>query len=180
MTTTLDRILNSLEASDTTNSVKVAAAPAAVSLEETLLDKVRGLTKTAESTTSAPVSSPVQDLQTMAKEAQAAEFDLLTKQSHFLGAALADGFMERFAQYDSALAQSGVKTAAALEPDTVKQIAKEAYAQARSDFEKQASEEYQRGYNDQMQQVHKIASELHYNGQTLAAEIVHAARTETK
>jgi len=177
MSSTLDRIMKQLDDADSDN-VKVASAPApAPTTEEAMLRTVRSLTS---STKTAAASSPVQDLESMAKEAQAVEFDLMTKQSHFLGAALADGFMERFAQYDAALSQGGIKTAAAMEPETVQAIAQNAYAQARVDFEKNASVEYKQGYDDQMGAIHKIASDLHYNGQTLAAHIVQAARGEQR
>ena len=173
MSSTLDRIMKQLDDADSDN-IKVAAASKPTT-EDALLRTVREL---SASTKTASQASPVKDLESMAKEAQAVEFDLMTKQSHFLGAALADGFMERFAQYDAALSQGGIKTAAAMEPDTVAAIAKNAYAHARVDFEKQASEDYQQGYNDQLEAVHKIASDLHYSGQNLAAHIVQAARNE--
>lgn len=173
MSSSLDRILKQLEDADSTTTKVAAAAPATESTHDALLRTVKSL---SEKTASTAEKSPVKDLQTMAKEAQEAEFDLLTKQSHFLGAALADGFMERFAQYDAALSQSGVKTAAALEPETVKAIAAEAYKQARVDFEKQASAEYEQGYQDQIQAIHKIASDLHYSGQMLASHVVNEAR----
>ena len=179
MSSTLDRIMKQLDDADSDN-IKVASAPAPTpTTEEALLRTVRAVS-TSTKTASQAQGSPVHDLEVMAKEAQAVEFDLMTKQSHFLGAALADGFMERFAQYDAALTQTGVKTASTVDPHTARAIAENAYAQARIDFEKNASDEYHRGYDDQMTAVHKIASDLHFSGQNLAAHIVQVARSESR
>lgn len=130
-----------------------------------------------------PQGQVTTDLERMAKQAQEAESVQLVKQAHFLGASVCDGFMERFAQYDSALAQQGFKTASAdpvqggaYDNATLQKVAQDAYQQAVQDMEKTAAADYERGYNETLQTIHKIASDVHYVGQQVARDLVAEAR----
>jgi len=168
-----DRILRTLDDADAGVQTKTASA-AEPSTEARMLEAVRRVAESSSKVAAAPAAagnSPSADLQRMAKEAQASEQEALTKQAHFMGAALADGFMERFAQYDVALSNAGVKTAA-VNQDTIKEAAAIGYQAAVADMEKTAAAEYERGYNDQLAHIHKVASDIHYGGQAMAASVV--------
>ena len=178
---TIERILNRLNDSDEGVSVKTAAA-AEPSAEVKMLEAVRRVsTAVATKTAAATSPTPASDLHRIAKEAADAEYSALLKQAHFMGSALADGFMERFAQYDSALSNAGVKTASA-DPELVKRAAEDGYRTAVVDMEKRAEEEYNRGYEDQLKAIQKTAAEIHYGGQQMAHEIVArvAANSQTR
>ena len=181
------RIMANLDAADQGVTEKTASERSGPSEDARarMLSTVRNVTNAATKTASAPAPQRAQvteDLHRMAKQAQEAEAVQLTKQAHFLGSAVCDGFMERFAQYDGALAQQGLKTASANpsqgEPDrdTLYKVAQLAYGRAVEDMEKTAAVDYERGYVETMQAVHKIASDVHYVGQQVARDIVAEAR----
>lgn len=169
-----ERILSRLEESDEGVQQKVASVSDEPSAEARLLDTVRRVSA-AGSTKVASDNSPSADLQRMAKQAQALEEQALIKEAHFLGAAVADGFMERFAQYDTALTSAGVKTASA-SPELVNAAAREGYMQGVAAMEKQAADEYERGYTDTLRGIHKLASDIHYGGQAMARNVLERAR----
>jgi len=166
---TIERILNRLNDSDEGVSTKTASAEP--SSEAKMLDAVRRVSAAASVKTASATPTPANDLHRMAKEAADAEGEALLKQAHFMGSALADGFMERFAQYDSALSNAGVKTAGA-DPQLVKQAAEDGYRIAVADMEKNAEAEYNRGYEEQLQAIHKTAAEIHYAGQGMANAVI--------
>ena len=64
---------------------------------------------------------------------------------------------------------SGAKTAAYTEDQL-----KLAYAQGMADFEKQAAADYAQGQEDALQEIHKIASDVHFAGQQSAANVLAA------
>ena len=136
-----------------------------------MLAKVREISASSAKTAAAPVTSPVEDLQKIAESAAKLENDALVKEAQFLGAAIADGFMARFAAYDTALTSQGVKTASTPSVDLEK-LAQDAYAQGQADLEKQAAESYNQGYQEQMSEVAKTAAVIHLAGQNTAREIV--------
>jgi hypothetical protein len=170
-----ERILNRLEDSDEGVQSKTAAAVEEPSTEARMLETVRRVS-TATATKTASAAAPAADLQRMAKHAQALEEQAMAKEAHFMGSAIADGFMERFAQYDVALSNAGVKTASA-DPSMVKAAAEQGYRMAVADMEKTAAAEYNRGYEDTMQGVHKLASEIHYGGQAMAHAVIKSLST---
>ena len=171
-----ERILSRLEESDEGVQEKTAAE-AEPSAEVKMLETVRRVSQASSGTKTASANTPAADLERMAKQAAALEEQALTKEAHFLGAAVADGFMERFAQYDVALNNAGVKTASA-DPAMVKAAAEEGYLTAVAHMEKHAADEYQRGYEDTLRSVHKLASEIHYGGQAMARAILQQAQSE--
>ena len=180
---TIERILNRLNESDEGVTTKTAAVVEPTA-EARMVETVRRISNATAKTAAAPAptGAPSGDLQRIAKEASDAEQTALLKQAHYMGAVLADGFMERFAQYDSALGNAGVKTAAA-DPALVKQAAEDGYKTAVADMEKRAEEEYNRGYEDQLKAIHKTAAEIHYGGQQMAhavVERIQAASAQTK
>ena len=172
-----ERILARLEASDTAVTEKTAEEKVAVETPAArMLAKVREISDAAVSdkTATAPTSTPTEDLQRLVEKTAELEQAAMVKEANFLGAAIADGFMTRFAAYDTALTEQGVKVATTT-PDAVKQAAEAAYRQGQEDFQKQAETAYETGYQEQMLEVHKIASELHLLGQNTAREIVKAS-----
>lgn len=174
------RILNRMQEADTGVAVKTASAPAdAPTPAERMLSTVRTISSAVKTAAVAPAvkSTPVASLELMAKEAQEAEQVQLLKQAQFMGAAVADGFMERFAQYDAALSEQGVKTASAPNAAVLQKVAETAYGQAVQDMEKKAAAEFDQGYNDQVQEIHKIAADVHYIGQQTASHLIQEART---
>jgi hypothetical protein len=175
--TTIERILNRLSDSDEGVSVKTASATEP-SAEAKMLATIRRVSDSVVKTAS-ETSAPATELGRIAKEAADAEQQSLLKQATFLGAALADGFMERYAQYDAALTSSGVKTASA-DPELVKKAAEEGYARAVADMEKRAEEEFNRGYEDQLKAIHKTAAEIHLGGQNMAHAVVERLTAQTK
>jgi len=173
------RILTRLDESDPGVTEKTAAVQPEQTVQARMLDQVRAVSDASTKTASANApAAPASDLATMAKTAQAAEQAQLEKQAHHMGAAVADGFMERFAAYDSALTSQGVKTAtvASIQPGQVKQAAQAGYQQAVTDMEKRANAQYEQGYKDQLAAIHKTASEVHYAGQAVAHNLVEQAR----
>jgi hypothetical protein len=170
-----ERILSRLDESDGVTEKTAAAAPP--STEEALIKKVAELSTVKTASVSKP--TPAESLETMAKEAAAQEDELLVKQAQHMGAVLADGFMERFAQYDTALRQQGVKTAApVVDNAALTKAAEFGYAKAQEDMEKEAAEQYNKGYSDTMYSVHKIASEIHLAGQQVASQLIQEANAK--
>lgn len=178
------RILNRLDTASSGVSEKTASdntPKAPPNSEANLLQTVQAITKNASSKTASARTQeqPKSRLELMAKEAQDSENAQMLKQAQFMGAALADGFMERFAQYDSALSQQGIKTAhaaPALNEETLQKVAEAAYSKAVQDLEKKAAVDFDNGFNDQLNAVHKVAADVHYIGQQTAAHIIAEAR----
>ena len=175
------RILNRMSEAEDGITEKTAAAeePAPSDAGSRMLSAVRSISN-AVKTAGAPnmVNTPALSLERMAKEAHAAEQDQLLKQAQFMGAAVADGFMERFAQYDTAMSAQGVKTANVVpDEEILEKVAQAAYSQAIQDMEKTAEDEFEEGYNDQLEAIHKLASDIHYVGQQTANHLVQEARS---
>lgn len=173
-----ERILASLETADSGVAEKTASAASEPDTSARMLNTVRTLSRANQQakTASAKPQGVSGDLQRMAKEAQAAEQEQMIKQAHFMGSAVCDGFMERFAQYDTALGAAGHKTAAVqpgqVDEGYVHKVAEAAYAKAVDDMQKTAAAEYQKGYDDTLEYVHKVASDMHYIGQQTARALV--------
>ena len=148
------RILANLDNADSGVTEKTAAAKGAPpDAAERMLNAVRAAatsTQTTKTASAKPKASVAGDLHRMAKTAQLAEAEAMTKQAHLLGSSVCDGFMERFAQYDAALTGMGVKTAGFAGDGDMQKVAQAAYQQAQIDMEKTAEAEFERGYSDMM------------------------------
>ena len=175
------RILNRMSAADAGITEKTASAPSTPEPDASarMLSTVRAVTNSVKTAAVAATPTPKASLEKMAAEAQQAEETQLIKQAQFMGAALADGFMERFAQYDVALGDVKVAATTTVPPDSaqIEKVAQAAYAKAIQDMEKKAAAEFESGYNDQLKQVHKIAADVHFIGQQTAGAIIQQART---
>ena len=164
-----------------TASVKTSAvAPSSDALRNELRRALSVVTteKTA-STRTETSQAPVAGLVKMASDLVDAEEEALMKQAQVYGAAVCDGFMARYAQYEQAANEvAPVKTAsvapaiadndfqkfASENPELVKEAYDLGYRTKRAALEKQANERFQAGYGDTMEEVHKIASELYKQG----------------
>lgn len=172
---TLDTIIAKLQ-NDTAVIEKTASAEAAArdvvtqaDPTEQMLSTVRALSaKTAAAAQAAPSTAAVPALDKIAAEVAAAEELALKKTAAIIGQASCDAFMARLAQYDEAI---GTKTASAGAGFSQTDL-EAAYRQGQADLEKQAAAEYERGQNAALEELHKVASELHYAGQLSAKNVL--------
>jgi hypothetical protein len=210
----LAQIMHRLEQSTQTAQagVKTAAAissPATSSdiLRDTLRTALSGIDKTAAVQ---PTNAPVGDLLKIAEDLTGAEEERLLKLAQVYGAAMCDGFMERFASYESAALQVAppqVKTAAAqaaavaqpqyvdqaieyiktaaADPEFIKfaeanpELVKEAYALGYQTqwqgMVKQAQDDFERGYNETMGEVYKLAADCYKAGAVTINDVLRQA-----
>ena len=183
-------IMQRLEASNAADSsgIKTAAAtptttPTADALRSELRQALSVVTeKTAAAPAASPQASPTSDLLKIASEMAGAEEEALMKQAQVYGAAICDGFMTRYAQYEQAASevapmQQPTKTAAVApvqsldfnkfaseNPQLVKEAYDLGYHQKMAALKEAANERFGAGYNDTMGEVHKIASDLYKHG----------------
>lgn len=150
----------------------------------------------------APGSKPTDDLLKMAADLSAADEAALTKQAEVYGAAMCDGFMARFADYeDAALKTAGTvptqKTAGAVDqdlemiktaaqdpefqkfasenPELVKEAFDLGYQQQWGSMVKEAQDNFEQGYNDQMENLHKTAAACYKAGAVAINDILRKA-----
>jgi hypothetical protein len=161
-------------------------------------------TAAAAAPASAPQATPEGDLLKMAEDLSNAEEQAMQKQASILGAAMCDGFMERFAQYEGAAAQvapqpaktaavhavadpsiemiksaaqdPGFQKFAAENPDLVKEAFDLGYQQTYGQLVKQAQDEFQRGYDETMTQVHEKAAEVYKTAAISINNVIREAR----
>ena len=88
------------------------------------------------------------ELAEVAKTAAAADTERMTKQAQEYGRVMADGFMARMSEYNTAF-EAGEKTA---------QI--------------KVAQEVASGQEDALQEIFKTASDLHYQGQVVADKLI--------
>jgi thioredoxin-like negative regulator of GroEL len=154
-----------------------------------------------EKTAAVSTTSPTGDLLKMAEDLTNAEEEAMMKQASIYGAAMCDGFMNRFGQYESAAMEvapapktaavqqpvrqdnelEAIKTAAAdpgfqkfasENPELVKEAFDLGYQQEMGKLVKTAEEDFQQGYNDTMREVHKIASEVYKQGAVTINQVI--------
>ena len=139
-----------------------------------------------EKTASAPMGeNPAGGLLKMAEDLTNAEEEALMKKASIYGAAMCDGFMTRYAQYEEAASQvappppqAQTKTAAAAPQDPDLEMIK--VAAADPEFQKFASENpdlvkeaYDLGYQQTMQYLVKEAQDDYNQGYNDSMETVH-------
>jgi len=141
--------------------------------------------KTASATT--PEPTPTGDLMKLAEDLTNAEEEAMMKQASVYGAAMCDGFMARFSQYEDAAndvpapktaAQQDtvlehIKTAAddpefqkfaAENPDLTKEAFDLGYQQTMGHLVKTAEEDFAQGYDDALNHIHKVAFDSYKMG----------------
>ena len=158
-----------------TKSTKVASAEAALLVT---LKNVEAATS-AQKTASAD-ASPAGELAKMAAEVAAADQQALVKEAHIYGTAVADGFMSRLKQYESAAMTlpAGEKTAG-IDDGAIEKIAEAAvqgYIDEQARMEKVAQESYETGFRDTAAHIEKVASECLEQGRRDTVQILQAVR----
>jgi hypothetical protein len=150
----IDKMLKGVrEAKPATEKVASETASTPAPSNDKLLAALNGAmaTKTASE---AQVANPVDDVVKMAAEIANAEKEANVKEAQLMGIAFADAAIARIGEWQ--------KTAAVHAPasndDQLKLAAEAGYKQAIADMEKQAEEEYARGYNETVETIHKVAS----------------------
>lgn len=147
-------------------------------------------TKTAAASPRASASSPTGDLLKLASDLSNAEDEALVKQAQIYGAAMCDGFMARYGQYESAAQDTHVpatvKSASADDADFEKfasanpELVKEAfdlgYQRKMDELTKEAQASMEQGYNDTMNEIHKLASDNYKKGSAHAQYLIRQAR----
>lgn len=177
----LQNILSALDTIDDAGTEKTASAEKQVEAEKvsnardkllTALDDA--MSPTTEKT--AAVGTPATgELVKMASELAASDSEALTKEAHLYGAAVADGFMSRLGQYESATAGAqpaattkvasadGVPTEAEFEkfaqenPDMVKQAAELGYLHGKQQIEGLKKEAFDKGYTDANAEIAELS-----------------------
>lgn len=154
-----------------TEKTAAAAAPvAAPASVDPILATVQALTSKSASDAAASAPAALPSLDKMASDLAAAETDAFVAQSKLAGAAFCDSFMARLSGYDT---QIGAKTASAVASNVdLEKIAAEAYAMGVADSEKRAADDYQAGFDETVQELHKTAAEIHIAGQQCAARVL--------
>lgn len=140
----------------------------------------------------------------MAEDLTHAEEEAMMKQAQIYGAAMCDGFMGRFGQYEKAAMEvapapiqkiaaapvvddtvEAIKTAAAdpgfqkfanENPDLVKEAFDLGYQAEWGRLVKQANDEFEQGYNDTMTEIQKVAAHVYASGAYAANEMIRAAQ----
>jgi hypothetical protein len=184
-------------------AVKTAAVQAPNS--DTLRTALRAALTTEKTASATPQQDVTSGLFKMAEDLASAEQDALQKQAELYGAAICDGFMTRFGQYEKAAMDAGVqapkyaqaqpqdatldaiKTAAAdpaftkfasENPDLVKEAFELGYQAQWNELVKTANDEFTQGYNDTMTEVHKIASAVYAHGAYSVNDVIRAAQAQ--
>ncbi len=156
-----------------TEKTAAAAAPvAAPASVDPILATVQALTSKSASDAAASAPAALPSLDKMASDLAAAETDAFVAQSKLAGAAFCDSFMARLSGYDT---QIGAKTASAVAVASnvdLEKIAAAAYAKGVADSEKHAADDYQAGFDETVQELHKTAAEIHIAGQQCAARVL--------
>lgn len=198
----IETVMQRVKASQTANDgIKTAAAtqPASAELHQALADALAG-TDTTKTASAADAANVGDGLLKIAKELGDAEDALMQKQAQMYGAAVADGFMSRYAQYEAAAQDipapktagygyagdptvDQIKTAAASpaftkfaneNPELTKEAFELGYQRTWGALEKQAADEYYQGYDETMQQIHKVASTCYKHGAVTINNVMYA------
>lgn len=187
--TIMNRVKASQAADDGVKTASASTAPVAPASDElraALSDALSeaDITKTASADQAADVGD---GLIKMAQDLSQAEHDVLMKQAQLYGAAVCDGFMVRYGQYDQAAGEVAPTTKVASDDELLGQIktaaespefqkfaeenpelTKEAftlgYERTWDEMTKQADAEFQQGYDDTMREVHKVAAHCYKSG----------------
>lgn len=143
-------------------------------------------------TKTASQASPVDDLVKLASDVAGTEHEALVKEANLYGAAVADGFMARLAQYGVAadkLAAAGAvpqhKTAsladdgsfekfAAEHPDMVREAHDLGYSSATTELQKLAEAAFVQGHNQTVEAIYKLACDSFMGGFSSTIQLLEA------
>ena len=164
----LDTILANIKAADTASEKTASAHEASGVVPRDALLAALNETSTTAKVASA-TRSPVDDLMKIATDVASTEQEMAIKEAQLLGRAFADAVVSRVGEWQGAAANlptakvasyqvEGFDKFASENPDLVKQAAELGYTQTRAALEKFAADEYNRGYNDTLVEVQKLAA----------------------
>lgn len=205
------QIMKRLDESRTVEQAAIKTAE--VKTETPNADALRSALRSALS--SAPATEKTAAVQTQdaagtllkfAEDLTHAEEEALLKQAQIYGAAMCDGFMNRFGQYEKAAMEvapqqakvayapatqdadlEAIKTAAAdpgfqkfasENPELVKEAFDLGYQTEWGRLVKQANDEFEQGYNDTMVEIQKTAAQIYANGALTANELIRIAQAQ--
>jgi hypothetical protein len=197
--TIMKRLEESEQASNAgvkTASAQTPAAPPSDALRNELRQALTAVnTEKTASAQPTQTQSPAGDLVKMAADLVDAEEEALMKQAQVYGAAVCDGFMARYAQYEQAageVAPVETKTASAQpvaqdfekfaqeNPELTKEAYELGYRTKMAELQKVAEERFEAGYNDTMEEVHKTAAALYKHGSEWAQWAVKTAEAQQR
>lgn len=178
------QIMKRLEESEQASNagIKTAAArpqtgPTSDALRNELRQALSAVSTEKTASHAQPSQAPVAGLVKMASDLVNAEEEALLKQAQVYGAAVCDGFMARYAQYEQAANTvapvASVKTAqvdgdfqkfASENPELVKEAYDLGYRTKMAALQKEAEEQFEAGYNDTLNEVHKTAAAIYKHG----------------
>lgn len=133
----------------------------------------------AATTEKKAASAPIADLNKLASDAANSEHEALVKEAQLYGAAVADGFMARIAQYNDAAEKVASQAPQAAPPDTrqlEKQAADLGYQATLGQMDKLAGAAWSAGYNDTVKQIYTLAHHNFVEGYKHASELIVASR----
>lgn len=183
-----EKTASTAPASAPASGEKSATAQTEERLRAALKEATAPETAPADKTASA-AGSPVADVQKLASEVLGAEHEALVKEAQLYGASVCDGFMARLAQYDAAaqkIASEQMSSAvaplqpgqplklaavedsfekfASANPELVKEAAELGYERTMFQMDKLAEAARQKGYNDGVQTIYKVAHQSFVSG----------------
>lgn len=159
---------------------------------ENLKQALAAVAQPEPETKTASQASPLGDLVKLAADVANTEHEALTKEAQIYGAAVADGFMARLAQYGVAadkLAAAGAvgqqKTASISDADTFEKFAAEnpqmvreahdlGYATTQAELQKLAEAAYAQGHNQTVEAIYKLACDTFVGGFTDTLKLLEA------
>ena len=183
----LSNVLGRIQGNDGEKTASAVSTPAAPSTEKAASDtgaRLKAALHEVTNPVAAPAekkasNTPIADLTKLAADTASAEHEALVKEAQLYGAAVADGFMARLAQYDAAAEKVAAQlpTPATRVPAHLeKQAADLGYANTMGQLEKLAGAAYTQGFNDTVAQIYKVAHSSFVDGYKHACELITAAR----
>lgn len=193
----LAKITGGNTAEKTASTAPAATSPATVpsssdAAREVLASAIKEATMPEPAAKTASQMPPVEDLAKLAADVSTAEHEATTKEAMAYGAAVADGFVARLAQYQDAAAkvasQGGVpqptaKTASAdggfdkfasENPGIVREAFDLGYEQTKAQLTKLSEAAYVQGFNTTVERIHKVATDTFVSGFSDTLKILEA------
>jgi hypothetical protein len=180
----IEDIMRFLDTEENANTKVASAAPAAAApapMQSALADVMATLgqskvaSEAAPAAPAAPTAAPVNDLVKMATEIVAIDRDGEIKHAQLVGAAMADAFVARINQWDTAAGTGADKTAseasqlekfASENPEAYRSAVQQGYADAKSLIEKVGQDLYNQSYSREIEDIQKTATEHFVHGWT--------------
>lgn len=139
------------------------AAPAAAPVRDALRAALGEALTTAKTASEAVIANPVSDLEKIAAELAAKEAEADERSARLMARAFADEVVSSISAWQKT---ASANLPAVASEEQLKQAAEAGYRQAVADMQKQAADDYDRGYNETVETIHKVAS----------VQFIHAAK----